>query len=233
MERRGIRLPLLIGGATTSRQHTAVKIAPEFSRTAVHVLDASRAVGVVSSLLDRANRPAFDAQNREEQARLRELFARKRAKPLVTLAAAGRGAARDRVARRRTSRGRRSSGAARWTCRSRRSRGTSTGRSSSPRGSSGGRSRRSWSTRSTARRRASCSIDAQKVLQRIIDGRLLTARGVYGFWPASGEQRDIVLYADEARARELLRFNMLRQQQVKGRAAPRRTETAATRPRAG
>src|ERR671936_1056660 len=52
MERRGLRLPLLIGGATTSRQHTAVRIAPEYSRETVHVLDASRVVDVVSNLLD-------------------------------------------------------------------------------------------------------------------------------------------------------------------------------------
>ncbi len=52
MERRGMDLPLLIGGATTSRQHTAVRIAPKYSRETVHVIDASRVVGVVSSLLD-------------------------------------------------------------------------------------------------------------------------------------------------------------------------------------
>ena len=55
MERRGFTLPLLIGGATTSKQHTAVKIAPEYGQPVVHVLDASRAVDVVSSLLSPAN----------------------------------------------------------------------------------------------------------------------------------------------------------------------------------
>ncbi|CAN96034.1 Methionine synthase [Sorangium cellulosum So ce56] len=216
MERRGIRLPLLIGGATTSRQHTAVKIAPEFSGTVVHVLDASRAVGVVSSLLDRANRPAFDAQNREEQARLRELFARKRAKPLVTLAAADGGrleiAWRPEDIARPSFTGRRVvevplSEIARyidWTF-----------------------FFTAWELRGPfpqilehpqyGEAARELFDHAQKVLQRIIEGRLLEARGVYGFWPASGEQRDIVLYADEARERELVRFNMLRQQQVKGR----------------
>ena len=63
MERRGIRSPLLIGGATTSRQHTAVKIAPAFAGPTVHVLDASRAVGVVSSLLSEERRDAFVATN--------------------------------------------------------------------------------------------------------------------------------------------------------------------------
>ena len=60
MERRHIRLPLLIGGATTSPQHTAVKVAPEYGQTTVHVLDASRVVDVVSSLLQRRAAPGFD-----------------------------------------------------------------------------------------------------------------------------------------------------------------------------
>ena len=84
----GIVLPLLIGGATTSRQHTAVKIAPEYRGSTVHVLDASRAVGVVSSLLDEKRRGEFDTANRDEQKMLRELHASKRAKPMVSLAAA-------------------------------------------------------------------------------------------------------------------------------------------------
>ena len=61
MERRGIDKPLLIGGATTSKQHTAVKIAPVYSHCAVHVHDASRAVGVVSSLLNPKSSPEFNA----------------------------------------------------------------------------------------------------------------------------------------------------------------------------
>src|SRR4030095_3002260 len=72
MERRQMRLPLLIGGATTSRQHTAVKIAPEFTAPTVHVLDAARVVDVVSSLLSDDRRASFDRDNRERQERLRE-----------------------------------------------------------------------------------------------------------------------------------------------------------------
>src|ERR671936_1355842 len=72
MERRGLDLPLLIGGATTSRQHTAVKIAPEYGQPTVHVLDASRVVGVVSNLLDPVRRTALDEENRVLQDRLRE-----------------------------------------------------------------------------------------------------------------------------------------------------------------
>ena len=71
MERRQLGLPLLIGGATTSRQHTAVKIAPEYSHETVHVLDASRVVGVVSALLDGNRRVELDTENRELQERLR------------------------------------------------------------------------------------------------------------------------------------------------------------------
>ena len=63
MERRGFTLPLLIGGATTSRQHTAVKIAPEYNRSVVHVLDASRAVDVVSNLLG-GDRSSLTRQSR-------------------------------------------------------------------------------------------------------------------------------------------------------------------------
>jgi 5-methyltetrahydrofolate--homocysteine methyltransferase len=63
MERRGLELPLLIGGATTSKQHTAVKIAPEYSQPTVHVLDASRVVGVVSDLLDGDRRALLVADN--------------------------------------------------------------------------------------------------------------------------------------------------------------------------
>src|ERR671925_190776 len=65
MERRELDLPLLIGGATTSKQHTAGKIAPEYSQPTVHVLDASRVVKVVSDLLDAGRRGAFDVENRE------------------------------------------------------------------------------------------------------------------------------------------------------------------------
>src|ERR1043166_5897757 len=66
MERQGFKLPLLIGGATTSKAHTAVKIAPHYSEPVVHVLDASRAVPVTTSLLSPENKPAFVVQPRAE-----------------------------------------------------------------------------------------------------------------------------------------------------------------------
>jgi len=86
MEREGFRLPLLIGGATTSRAHTAVKIAPHYRASTVHVLDASRAVGVVNSLLNEELKSAFDKKTREEYERLRQEHAAKtRKKNLLTL----------------------------------------------------------------------------------------------------------------------------------------------------
>ena len=83
MERRGLELPLLIGGATTSRQHTAVRIAPEYAQPVVHVVDASRVVGVVSDLLDPDRRTKLDRDNRDDQERLRQLHAEREAQPLL------------------------------------------------------------------------------------------------------------------------------------------------------
>ena len=83
MERRGMDLPLLIGGATTSRQHTAVRIAPAYSQPTVHVIDASRVVGVVSSLLDDDRKATLDGENRELQDRLRAQHAERERVPLL------------------------------------------------------------------------------------------------------------------------------------------------------
>ncbi len=91
MEREGFSIPLLIGGATTSKAHTALKIAPAYSKPVVHVLDASRAVGVVGSLVSDDLRDAFVTANAEEQAKLREQFAgRGDRRPLLTLEEARR-----------------------------------------------------------------------------------------------------------------------------------------------
>jgi 5-methyltetrahydrofolate--homocysteine methyltransferase len=86
MKRRGMAMPLLIGGATTSRQHTAVKIAPEYDGPTVHVLDASRAVSTVAALLDPKQSPAFLDKTREDHEQLRRLHAQKRAKPVLPYA---------------------------------------------------------------------------------------------------------------------------------------------------
>ena len=90
MARQNFSLPLLIGGATTSKAHTAVKIAPGYpSQPVVHVLDASRAVGVVGQLVNQGRRAALAEINREEQERLRQDYAARRdQKPLLTIAQA-------------------------------------------------------------------------------------------------------------------------------------------------
>src|SRR5207249_3930557 len=85
MERRGMDQPLLIGGATTSKQHTAVRIAPAYSQPTVHVLDASRVVGVVSDLLDPQRRLALESENVELQERLRAQHEEKERKPLLPI----------------------------------------------------------------------------------------------------------------------------------------------------
>ena len=101
MERRGLHLPLLIGGATTSRQHTAVRIAPAYGQSVIHVADASRVVGVVSSMLDPKKKAVFDEDNLALQDRLREQHAERERTPLLPVP--HRGPAHDphRVAGRR------------------------------------------------------------------------------------------------------------------------------------
>ena len=95
MQRRGLKLPLLIGGATTSRQHTAVRVAPAYDGTTIHVLDASRVVGVVSDLLSDDRARVLAATNRAEQEHLRELHEKSRRRPLLPLGQAR--ANRERV----------------------------------------------------------------------------------------------------------------------------------------
>jgi 5-methyltetrahydrofolate--homocysteine methyltransferase len=135
MERRHMKLPLLIGGATTSRQHTAVKIAPEYSAPTVHVLDASRVVDVVASLVSRERRGAFEQSNRDEQEELRDRYKRAasvRCSPTSRRSPTGCSTTGTITSRRHR---RSSGGGSSMTFRSRRSRSTSTGRFSSRRGS--------------------------------------------------------------------------------------------------
>jgi 5-methyltetrahydrofolate--homocysteine methyltransferase len=212
MERRGLALPLLIGGATTSKQHTAVKIAPAYSGPTVHVLDASRAVGVVSGLLDPARREELVAKTRADQERLRVVHKASVGRPLVPWAEARRrGAVLDftseKVAR-PASFGRRAledadlRDIANWI---------------------------DWTfffhawelpgkypqilehpEKGPAARELFAN--GRALLDRILQEKLLTARGVYGFWPANRDGEDLVLWADEARSAEAARFPMLRQQ---------------------
>ena len=91
MTRTGCTLPLLIGGATTSAAHTAVKVAPEYAQPVVHVLDASRVIGVVSALLSKEQQTAFAADNAAKQEKQRTDFtARRASRPLLPLAVARR-----------------------------------------------------------------------------------------------------------------------------------------------
>jgi 5-methyltetrahydrofolate--homocysteine methyltransferase len=222
MERRGFTLPLLIGGATTSKQHTAVKIAPEYSGPVVHVLDASRAVDVVSSLLGE-KRPEFDAVNREMQSGVRDQYANRQAKPLLSYEQALANRPQydwdDHVIATPWFLGRRYlddvplEELAKYI---------------------------DWTFFFTAwelKGRFPAVLDhpqygkaarelyehAQGLLRRIIDGKLLTARGVYAFWPASADGDDIVLYKDDSRRELLARLPMLRQQEVIADGKPNRS----------
>jgi 5-methyltetrahydrofolate--homocysteine methyltransferase len=209
MERRGMRLPLLIGGATTSRQHTAVRIAPAYSQPVVHVLDASRVVGVVSDLLDSERRVRLDAENRADQERLRDLHAEKERKPLLPLARAREN--RHRVAFDDLA-------APEFT-----------GRRLVEPELATLREYVDWQfffhawelkgkypailEQPAARELFD---DAQRLLDRIVEERLLLARGVFGFWPASSDGDDIVVDSDN------VRFCFLRQQADYGDSRPNR-----------
>jgi 5-methyltetrahydrofolate--homocysteine methyltransferase len=209
MERRGLSLPLLIGGATTSRQHTAVRIAPQYSQPVVHVLDASRVVGVVSDLLDPERRRRLDVENREEQERLRDQYAERERKPLLPIEEA---------------RGNRQQLAfdelpvpeftgvrlvepdlatlveyIDWQF-----------------------FFHAWELKgkfpAILEQPAARELfdDAQALLDEIVRGRLLQARGMYGFWPAWAEGDDVLLA-------ERTRFCFLRQQSAYGDSRPNRS----------
>ncbi|HSQ62260.1 MAG TPA: vitamin B12 dependent-methionine synthase activation domain-containing protein, partial [Polyangiaceae bacterium] len=220
MQRQHFDLPLLIGGATTSRQHTAVKIAPGYEHPTVHVLDASRAVGVVSALLDPVKRAELAASNAEEQASLRELFANKTGKEITPYAEAN--ADRTRIE---------------WR------------EADVPQPEfTGVRKLRKISLEEIARyidwtfffttwdlpgkypeilkhpERGAAARDlfdaGKKALAEIIQSGSLEARAAYGFFPAHGEGNDVVVYEDEARTREAARFFFLRQQTMKKDGSP-------------
>jgi 5-methyltetrahydrofolate--homocysteine methyltransferase len=216
MERRGLDLPLLIGGATTSKQHTAVKIAPAYSEPVVHVLDASRVVGVVSDLLDPDRRIRLDTENRELQERLRDQHAEKTRKPLLAIEEARANAERVAfdelpeppfVGRRlvepdlETLRG-----YIDWQF-----------------------FFYAWELKgkfpAILDRPEAKSLydDATELLDEIVAGKLLQARGVYGFWPAAGDGDDIVL--------DRTRFAMLRQQSAYGDSRPNRSLADYVAPR--
>jgi 5-methyltetrahydrofolate--homocysteine methyltransferase len=208
MERRGLDLPLLIGGATTSKQHTAVRIAPAYSEPTLHVLDASRVVGVVSSLLDPQRKDVLAEENRELQDRLREQHAEKERKPLLPIEDARANKERvpfDDLAQPP------SLGTEviepelttlvpyiDWQF-----------------------FFHAWELKgkypAILEQPAARELydDAQEVLGDILDRGLLQARGVYGYWPARADGDDVVL--DEG-----TRFCFLRQQSAYGDSRPNR-----------
>ena len=218
MERRGFTIPLLIGGATTSRQHTAVKIAQEFSQPVVHVLDASRAVDVVSRLLSEAQKQDFDAANRADQDTIRQQYAALKQRPLLAWPAAQANRAkfdwrRDEVATPAFTGARMLDDVrledlvphidwtfffAAWELK-----GRFPGILDHPQ--YGAAARELYG-------------HASELLDRIVRDRLLRPRGVYGFWPACTEGEDIVVC--DAAGGELLRFNMLRQQETMSAGKP-------------
>jgi len=211
MERQGFKLPLLIGGATTSRRHTAVKIAPHYSEPVVHVLDASRAVPVTTSLLSDEGKPAFVAQHRAEYEALREAHA---APPQVVIPIETARARRTPIE---------------WRA------------EDIPVPAFTGvrvldnfplatlRDFIDWSPlfhawglkgvyprilehEEQGEQARQLFADANAILDRIVEEHLITARGVYGFFPANAVGDDVELYTDDTRTRVLTRFHFLRQQ---------------------
>ena len=220
MERLGFKVPLMIGGATTSKQHTAVKVAPMYGQSTVHVLDASRAVGVVAALLDSDKRRELDVANREEQARLRELHSKKRVRPLLPFSTVN--ARRLQIE---------------WK-REELARPEFIGRrllNDVPLGEIAryidwtffftaweltGRFPQILEHPEQGEAARDLFANAQRLLKKITDEKLLRANAAYGFWPANSDGNDIVVFADESRKSELCRFNMLRQQAQKTGASP-------------
>jgi 5-methyltetrahydrofolate--homocysteine methyltransferase len=215
MEREGFDLPLLIGGATTSRAHTAVKIAPHYRSSTVHVIDASRAVGVVNSLLNEQLKSDFDAKTRGDYARLREEHSAKtRGKKLLTLEEARANRAsidwgnypppkpeftdvrvvcpsvadlRDYIDW--------SPFFHVWELR--------------------GRYPAIFDDPVVGKQARELFDEAQELLGQISAKNLLTARGVYAFWPANSVGDDVDLYAHDKRTEKLATFYFLRQQILK------------------
>jgi 5-methyltetrahydrofolate--homocysteine methyltransferase len=222
MERRQLKTPLLIGGATTSRQHTAVKVAPEYSGATVHVLDASRVVDVVASLLSDRMRDPFLAANLADQDELRVKYGARRQKVLLTLAAA-------RTNHLKTDWdsleipvpwfvGRRvveptieelvpfidwTFFFSAWELK--------------------GRFPAILDDPTIGHAARDLYGHAREILDRIIREKRLTPRGVYGFWPANSVGDDIVVYKDDARRQALATFNMLRQQEPIADGRPNRS----------
>jgi len=211
MERQGFKLPLLIGGATTSRAHTAVKIAPHYSEPVVHVLDASRAVPVTSSLLSDDGKAAFVAQHRVDYDALRKAHAAPRKKGVSLQVARSRRTPIE------------------WRAEDIPAPAFTGVRVLDNFPLATLREFIDWSPffhawelkgiyprifddeRQGAQARQIFT-EANALLDSIIEKHLITARGVYGFFPANAVGDDVELYTDCKRGKVLEQFHFLRQQ---------------------
>lgn len=220
MDRRGLNLPLLIGGATTSKRHTAVKIAPAYRHETIHVMDASRAVPVVGALSQPEPRKSLSEQNRVEQETIREQFASRRAAELLTY---------EEALRRKLH----TAWDAKHICVP-----EFTGRKVLPDFPlmelvpfiDWSPFFHTWEMRGRypdllqdpVRGPAARELlaNARELLHRLIERKLIKASGVYGFFPANSEGDDIIVYGDSSRRRELARFHTLRQQKESQRGKP-------------
>jgi 5-methyltetrahydrofolate--homocysteine methyltransferase len=218
MERKGLTLPLLIGGATTSKAHTAVKIAPSFNQPVVHVLDASRAVPVASNLISAEHKTQFAARIREEYDRVRAQHSGQTAK-LLSLDAVRANAPRlkfDDLPRPEFL-GIKTIDAPldelvefvdwspffhTWELR--------------------GRYPAILRHEKHGEEARKLFADAQKLLDEIVGKKLIQARGVYGFFPANRAGDDVEIHHDENRNRDRVRatFHFLRQQIAKDDGTP-------------
>ena len=212
MEREGFTIPLLIGGATTSAKHTAVRIAPAYRKSTVHVLDASQAVGVVGSLVDPQQKSTFDQKNRAIQERDRRAYADRQQKKLVPYALACEqkfacdwpSAVIDRPAFLGAKTLTRfplaeivpfidwSPFFQTWELR--------------------GKYPAIFHDPAVGAEARKLFDDAQALLDQAVKQEWLQANAVYGFWPANSTGDDIVVFTDETRQTELTRFHTLRQQ---------------------
>jgi 5-methyltetrahydrofolate--homocysteine methyltransferase len=222
MERQGFKLPLLIGGATTSRRHTAVKIAPHYSEPVVHVLDASRAVPVTTSLLSDDGKEAFIAQHRTDYDALRKAHS----------------APRLQVVSLETARSRRTP--IQWRpedlpvpeftgVRVLRNFQLATLRDFidwtpffHTWGLKGVYPRILEHEEQGAQARQICT-EANTLLDLMIEKNLITANGVYGLFPANAVGDDVELYTDDTRGNVLERFRFLRQQSDRDGSEPCRS----------
>ena len=222
MERQGFQLPLLIGGATTSKVHTAVKIAPSYGGSVVYVPDASRAVGVASNLLSPDNSAAFAATVANDYDRMRTIHqAQQQERDRVSIAAA-----RDNRM------------APDWSGSYQPSRPAKPGVTpfeSYPLDDlvpviDWAPFFQAWDLHGAfpailddpkvGEAARGVYGDAQAMLQRIIDERWITPRGVIGFWPAASVGDDIAVFSDEDRRRRLAIVHTLRQQMARSRSRP-------------